>query len=220
MLATGTRTFLLPSQRNCRAVPTANENPNRQRPRHPDQRQTLPRRHPPRIRLHQRPRKTIVSILKFRGYDSEHLVPEDDDIPLSERVRRINAHCQALGKTNVLLISLHINAAGDGSQWMNATGWSCYICKGQTESDRLADCLYTVADRILKKKVIRTDYACDGDRDWEENFYILRHSLCPAVLTENFFMESHSDLEYLQSRAGKQAVVDIHVEGIVEYLED
>ena len=58
----------------------------------------------------------------------------------------------------------------------------------------------------------------DGDMDWEENFYILRKSLCPAVLTENFFMDSRDDLEYLQSRAGKQAVVDTHVEGIVEYL--
>ena len=164
--------------------------------------------------------RQIVKILQYRGYDSELLVPEDDDITLSERVRRTNAHCQAFGKTNVILISIHVNAAGDGSQWMNATGWSCYTCKGQTESDLLADCLYTVADRILKKKVIRTDYARDGDCDWEENFYILRHSLCPAVLTENFFMDSHSDLEYLQSRAGKQAVVDIHVEGIVEYLED
>ena len=164
--------------------------------------------------------RQVVSELKAKGYDSELLVPEDDDIPLSERVRRTNAHCQAFGKTNVILISIHVNAAGDGSQWMNATGWSCYTCKGQTESDLLADCLYTVADRILKKKVIRTDYARDGDRDWEENFYILRHSLCPAVLSENFFMDSHSDLEYLQSRAGKQAVVDIHVEGIVEYLED
>lgn len=58
----------------------------------------------------------------------------------------------------------------------------------------------------------------DGDIDWEENFYILRKSLCPAVLTENFFMDSHSDLEYLQSKAGKQAVVDTHIEGIIEYL--
>ena len=31
-------------------------------------------------------------------------------------------------------------------------------------------------------------------------------------------MDKHSDLEYLQRRAGKQAVVDTHVEGIVEYL--
>lgn len=64
---------------------------------------------------------------------------------------------------------------------------------------------------------IRTDFS-DGDSDWEEQFYILRKSWFPAVLTENFFMDSRSDLEFLQSRAGKQAVVDTHVEGIVEYL--
>ena len=37
-------------------------------------------------------------------------------------------------------------------------------------------------------------------------------------LTENFFMDNHSDLEYQQSRAGKQAIIDTHVEGIVGYL--
>ena len=162
--------------------------------------------------------RQIVKILQYRGYDSELLVPEDDDIPLSERVRRTNAHCQALGKSNVILISLHLNAAGDGTKWMNATGWSCYTCKGQTESDRLADYLYKAAEQILKNQVIRTDYARDGDPDWEENFYILRHSLCPAVLTENFFMDNRDDLEYIQSRAGKQAVVDTHVEGVLDYL--
>lgn len=31
-------------------------------------------------------------------------------------------------------------------------------------------------------------------------------------------MDSRSDLEYLQSRAVKQAIVDTHVEGIIEYL--
>ena len=162
--------------------------------------------------------RRIVSILKARGYDSELLVPEDDDIPLSERVRRTNAHCQALGKSNVILISIHINAAGDGTKWMNATGWSCYTCKGQTESDRLADCLYKAAEHILKNQVIRTDYARDGDPDWEENFYILRHTLCPAVLTENFFMDSRSDLKYLQSSAGKLSIVDVHLKGIYEYF--
>ena len=40
------------------------------------------------------------------------------------------------------------------------------------------------------------------------------------IRDENFFMDNHSDLEYLQSRAGKQAVVDTHVEGIVEWLEN
>ena len=162
--------------------------------------------------------RQVVTELKNKGYDAELLVPEDDDIPLSERVRRTNAHCQALGKSNVILISLHLNAAGDGTKWMNATGWSCYTCKGQTESDRLADCLYKAAEQILENQVIRTDYARDGDPDWEENFYILRHTLCPAVLTENFFMDSRSDLKYLQSSAGKLSIVDVHLKGIYEYF--
>ena len=169
--------------------------------------------------------RQVVKILQYRGYDSELLVPEDDDIPLSERVRRVNEICltyeppclASTGHPDVILISLHINAAGDGTKWMNATGWSCYTCKGQTQSDKLAACLYEAAIKNFPGKRIRTDYS-DGDSDWEENFYILRHTLCPAVLTENFFMDNKSDLEYLQSRAGKQAVIDTHVEGIIEYL--
>ena len=163
--------------------------------------------------------RQIVTTLKARGYDAELLVPEEDDIPLSERVRRTNAHCQAFGKTNVILISIHVNAAGDGSKWMNATGWSCYTCKGQTESDRLADCLYKAVEQILKNQVIRTDYARDGDPEWEENFYILRHTQCPAVLTENFFMDSLYDRDFLLNEAGKQAIVDTHIEGIIKYIE-
>ena len=162
--------------------------------------------------------KRVVADLVDRGYDAELLVPEDDDVSLEERVRRVNTACFLLGKANVILVSIHVNAAGDGSKWMNATGWSVYTCKERTASDKLAECLCESAIKNFPGRRIRTDMS-DGDMDWEENFYILRKSLCPAVLTENFFMDSHSDLEYLQSKAGKQAVVDTHVEGIMEYLE-
>ena len=166
--------------------------------------------------------RQVVTELKNKGYDAELLVPEEDDIPLSERVRRVNEICLTYepswpaptGHPNVILISLHINAAGDGTKWMNATGWSCYTCKGQTESDRLADCLYKAAEQILKNQVIRTDYARDGDPDWEENFYILRHSLCPAVLVEQFFMDNKKDLAYLISDEGKRNLIDVIVGGL------
>ena len=161
--------------------------------------------------------RRVVSDLRDRGLDAELLVPEDEDISLSERVRRINAACFLLGKQNVILVSIHVNAAGNGSKWLNATGWSVYTCKGQTASDMLAECLCQAAIKNFPGRRIRTDMS-DGDMDWEEGFYILRKSLCVAVLTENFFMDSRSDLEYLQSRAGKQAIIDTHVEGIIEYL--
>ena len=162
--------------------------------------------------------RRVVSDLRDRGLDAELLVPEDDDISLAERVRRVNTACFLLGKRNVILVSIHVNAAGNGSKWLNATGWSVYTCRGQTESDKLAECLCQAAMKNFSGHRIRTDMS-DGDMDWEEGFYILRKSLCVAVLTENFFMDSRDDIEYLQSRAGKQAVVDTHVEGIVEYLE-
>ena len=160
--------------------------------------------------------KRIVADLIDRGYDAELLVPEDNDISLEERVRRVNKICLASDSSCVILVSIHVNAAGNGSKWTNATGWSVYTCNGQTASDKLAECLCEAAIKNFPGKRIRTDYS-DGDSDWEENFYILRHSLCPAVLTENFFMDG-LDLEFLQSKAGKQAIVDSHVEGILEYL--
>ena len=161
--------------------------------------------------------KRIVAELQNKGYDAELLVPEEEDISLNERVRRANEHCQIHGKSNVILISIHVNAAGDGSEWMKATGWSCYTCKGQTESDELADCLYETAIKNFTGKSIRTDYS-DNDPDWEENLYLLRKTLCVAILSENFFMDNHTDLEYLQSRAGKQGIIDTHIEGIKKYL--
>ena len=42
---------------------------------------------------------------------------------------------------------------------------------------------------------LRTDYT-DGDPDMEADFYILRHTTAPAVLTENFFMDSHPDCAF------------------------
>ena len=161
--------------------------------------------------------KRIVADLIDRGHDAELIVPEDNDISLEERVRRVNNICLASDPLCVILVSVHVNAAGNGSKWTNATGWSVYTCKGQTVSDKLAECLCEAAIKNFPGRRIRTDYS-DGDSDWEENFYILRKSHCAAVLTENFFMDNKSDLEYLQSRAGKQAVIDTHVEGIIEYL--
>ena len=75
--------------------------------------------------------RKVVADLLDRNLDAELLVLEDEDIPLSERVRRVNAHCLALGKKTVILVSIHVNAAGNGTKWLNATGWSVFTCSGQ-----------------------------------------------------------------------------------------
>ena len=115
------------------------------------------------------------------------------------------------------MLSIHVNAAGSGSKWLNATGWSVFTCSGQSASDKLAECLCESSIKNFSGRRIRTDIS-DGDRDWEEDFYILRKSWCPTVLTKNFFMDCKTDLVYLQSVEGKRAIVSTHVEGVVEYL--
>lgn len=174
--------------------------------------------------------------LCMRGYDAERIVRESLDVPLSERVRRVNEWCSELGAANVLLVSIHCNAAGNGEEWMEARGWSAYTCKGKTKSDKLADALYAAAERnfcsdgvaayggddslaaTVSQLTVRRDMS-DGDADWEENFYMLKHTRCAAVLTENFFMDNPDDMAYLLSREGREAVVRTHVEGIVNYVK-
>ena len=162
--------------------------------------------------------KQIQEHLIALGLDARLLVPELEDISLPERCRRVNTLCQELGKDQVLLISLHVNAAGNGREWMKARGWSCYTTPGQTPADRLATALYEAAEDWLPDHRLRKDNT-DGDPDIESNFYILRHSSCPAVLTENLFQDNRDDVAFLESGEGAQAIINLHVEGIFRYLQ-
>jgi len=159
----------------------------------------------------------IVDKLVSMGYDARLVVPEDKDISLSERIRRINTICNKVGAGNVLLISVHANAVGNGSQWMTGKGWEAYTTKGKTKSDILADFLYKRADKNISGRKIREDWS-DGDRDKESDFYIIKKSYCPAVLTENFFYDNKDDLKYLTSDEGIHAVVRLHIEGIIDFI--
>lgn len=160
----------------------------------------------------------IVRELVKRGYDAERIVKENVDVALSERARRVNEFCGKLGTSNVILISVHCNAAGNG-EWMKARGWSAYTTKGKTKADDLANCLYAAAESVFVGQKIRKDTS-DGDPDWEENFYILQKTKCPAVLTENFFQDNKEDVEFLLSPVGKQQIVKVHVDGVIKYLQD
>ena len=53
----------------------------------------------------------------------------------------------------------------------------------------------------------------------EKDFYLLRHTICPAVLTENLFMDNPADCAFLLSPEGQQSLVDLHVDGIISHLD-
>lgn len=162
--------------------------------------------------------RKIVDELLTSGFDAQLLVPEEDDIPLKERVERVNKTCSDLGKENVLLISIHVNAFKDGNEWQSPRGWSCYTTKGVTSSDDLAIMLYEEAISAFNGHKIRMEMS-DGDADLEEDFFLLKKTLCPAVLTENFFMDNKKDVNYLISDNGKKAIIRTHVNSIKKYID-
>ncbi len=159
----------------------------------------------------------VAEHLRLRGYNVEILNPEETDLSLPDRANRANSMtCQiGLPIQNVAIISIHANAAGDGSQWMKARGWCAYTCQGHTLSDELANCLYKAARKHLPGQRIRTDYT-DGDPDFEAPFYLLKYTYAAAVLTENLFYDNPDDLALPESDEGLKAIVALHVEGITE----
>ena len=159
----------------------------------------------------------VVKCLRAEGYDAERIVTEEADISLGQRCARVNAWCDRMGVKNVVLVSIHNNAAGNNGQWMAARGWEAWTSKGQTQGDKLADCLYAAAKKHVPGMKIRTDMA-DGDMDKESNFTILYRSKCPACLTENLFQDNKDDVAYLVSAEGRKVIVDLHVDGIKEYV--
>ena len=134
---------------------------------------------------------------------------------LVKRVQIVNAIAK---KTDCLYISIHVNASAK-SGWDKATGFAIYTSTGETKSDILATDIFDEATKLLKPigKSLRKDMS-DGDPDFEENFYVLRKTICPAVLTENFFQNTKSDVEFLESEEGFKTVVTYHVNGILKYM--
>lgn len=173
--------------------------------------------------------------LVARGVDARRIVTEDTDISLPTRCNRVNKYCYKYGKGNVILVSVHVNAAGGDGKWHDAGGWSAFTSVGETKSDKLAEHLYDAAEKHLqdyakameagkltgkygtKQRPFRTDIT-DGDKDLEKNYTILYNTLCPAVLTENLFQDNITDVDYLLSEKGRKEIVDLHVDGILSYL--
>ena len=161
----------------------------------------------------------VIARLVSRGIDASLVVTETNDIPLRTRVLRVNKVCDQLGAKNVLLISIHANAAGMGKEWMNAKGWSCYTSPGKTGSDEFAECMYDSFTKAFPDRQIRRDKT-DGDSDYEANFYMLTKSKCRAILLENFFYDNKEECQWLQSRITKERIADAIVVGLLLYLSE
>lgn len=150
--------------------------------------------------------KRIAAMCTNAGIEYRVLVPENNDVSLQARCERANQIYSVTGG-KCFLFSIHANAGG-------GTGWECYTTKGETKSDRIAEILANEwRAEFGDQWRIRADYS-DGDADKESQFYILQHTKCPAVLSENLFMDNYKDYQFLMTDAGRERIAKVHFETI------
>lgn len=102
--------------------------------------------------------------LQALGLNAEFLTPEEGDISLEKRCRRVNAWCRVHGKVNAICVSIHFKAYGN--RWYGLPGWSIYTAVGNTAADNLADCIDKAAAVLLPSMKLRGECS-DGDIDYE-----------------------------------------------------
>lgn len=159
----------------------------------------------------------LREMLTFDGIPATLLCPEDNDTPLGERVRRANrlsvAHSSYSSDT--LLISIHLNAAGDGTKWRTARGCSAYAAPRSSERSKQFARLYTAkaieANLTGNRSIPKEGY-------WTGDFAIIRDTICPAVLTENLFMDNSEDCALLKTPQGREQIARLHLSAIRQYI--
>ena len=158
--------------------------------------------------------KMLAEELRKLGIAYEFIVNPDDkyDMSLEKRVSIANNIARKEGKSNVLYLSLHSDAYGNGNTWYDdIRGFSIYTSKGNTKSDEYAKIfLKHYTNRLSKLSKIR------GIK--EDNFYVLKHTICPAILLENLFYTSHQDLAILDSDEGRREIVQAMTDAIKDIV--
>ena len=90
--------------------------------------------------------RRVEKCLRCKGYEAQRIVEEETDVPLSERCKRVNDICKQVGTKNVLLVSIHNNAAGGDGKWHEARGFSAQVgLNASSKSKMLAQYLWNEA---------------------------------------------------------------------------
>lgn len=154
--------------------------------------------------------------LTLMGLDTILLVPGEKDEPLKERVRKVNAWARKLGAGDVVLVSIHNNAAGADEKWHTARGFSVFVSGNASAKSRMLAEIFTTRAEAMG---LMGNRCVPREKYWVQSLAMTRDTLCPAVLTENLFQDNEEDVAFLLSEEGKKAIVKLHVDSIVEYIK-
>jgi len=147
-----------------------------------------------------------------------NLVPENWDVPLGNfrskydcRIKRVNDILAQDPESSHLLISVHANAAGNGSQWHNARGFGVFYDTKRGEGVKKVARIF--ADNIAKGTMDEAidEYAMpvlgyNGLIETSARYSIIYFPNCDALLLELGFMDNKEEVEYLKSESGRDEI--------------
>ena len=146
------------------------------------------------------------------GFVVRNTSPESGVISLAHRVKRANAWVKEFGKENCIFISIHSNAAPSNDGWEKARGTSVHTCNGCSKmSEKLA--------RSILEAAVNDGFKGNRSNGFcKNNFYVVKNTICPAVLVENLFYNNKEDIKILMSDEGREKIAQYIFKGICNAL--
>lgn len=136
------------------------------------------------------------------------VTPEEEDIPISERAKRIN-------KVNpTFCISVHNNA--HLNKWTSANGWSVHL--DNTSSVKSKE-LARIFVKEMEEGGLNVRKFSHHDPYWTQSLGICRLTKCSAILTENLFMTNISDVQKLNDPKFVDELIVLYIRAILTCLE-
>lgn len=150
------------------------------------------------------------------GIDCVIDILEPVEKSLTSRVKLVNNIVKE-SNDDCIYVSIHINAAKSDGTWSNASGWTVWVYGNASQNSK--DLAVSLFNRALSENIFGNRYI-PASKYFTGNFAVLKDTICPAILTENMFQDNKKDVEFLMSDKGKQILCDVHVQGILKYIEN
>ena len=155
----------------------------------------------------------IIKLCHEHQIDCINLVDTEEDMSLRHRVTKANLFHKE--NRNSIYVSVHANAFGNGREFNKAKGICCFHHYRSKNGKRLAE----VLQRWLGDLTTFRNRGIRSNDSWA-NFYVLRKTHMPAVLSENGFMTNFDDAIALMDPDIRQAVANAHFAMIQEIEEN
>ena len=122
------------------------------------------------------------------------------------------------------VVSIHLNAAGDGTEWKNAQGFEIWTSRGHTKSDDFATEIFNQIQTDFPETKMRAGTwdpkEKQTDPDKESNFTILMGANYYAVLIELAFMDNEEDFKKIINPIWRAKMIQSITKACVKIAEN